>query len=85
MTSSTTAFVRFNYPPHAWPKAIGILTMAFGIGQMLGPIVTGAVSDATGSLSYMLLISAAALGVGAVIAACQRPLVACGSTFHSRS
>jgi MFS family permease len=75
VTSSTTAFVRFNFPSQAWAKAIGILTMAFGIGQMLGPIVTGAVSDATGSLSYMLLISSAALGVGAVIAACQRPLV----------
>ncbi len=74
MTSSTTAFVRFNYPAQAWPKAIGMLTMAFGIGQMLGPIVTGAVSDATGSLSYMLAMSAAMLAVGAVVAACQRPL-----------
>jgi MFS family permease len=74
VTSSTTAFVRFNYPPDAWPKAIGILTMAFGIGSMLGPIVTGAVSDATGSLSAMLAISAGLLGMGAIVAACQRPL-----------
>ena len=74
VTSSTTAFVRFNYPPDAWPKAIGILTMAFGIGSMLGPIVTGAVSDATGSLNSMLAISAGLLGLGAVVAACQRPL-----------
>jgi MFS family permease len=74
VTSSTTAFVRFNYPPDAWPKAIGILTMAFGIGSMLGPIVTGAVSDETGSLSSMLAISAGLLGLGAVVAACQQPL-----------
>jgi MFS family permease len=74
VTSSTTAFVRFNYPPDAWPKAIGILTMAFGIGSMLGPIVTGAVSDKTGSLGAMLAISAGLLGMGAVVAACQRPL-----------
>lgn len=74
VTSSTTAFVRFNFPSHAWPKAIGILTMAFGIGQMLGPIAAGAVSDATGDLDYMLLISSAMLALGAVVAACQRPL-----------
>jgi MFS family permease len=74
VTSSTTAFVRFNFPSEAWPKAIGILTMAFGTGQMLGPIVAGAVTDATGSLDYMLLISSAMLALGAVVAACQRPL-----------
>lgn len=75
VTSSTTAFVRFNYPSQAWPKAIGILTMAFGIGQMLGPIVTGAVSDATGSLDYVLAISSGLLMLGALVAACQKPLM----------
>jgi MFS family permease len=74
VTSSTTAFVRFNYPAHAWPKAIGILTMAFGTGQMLGPIVTGVITDATGRLDYVLVISAALLALGAIVAACQRPL-----------
>jgi MFS family permease len=74
VTSSTTAFVRFNFAPQAWPKAIGVLTMAFGIGQMLGPIVTGALTDATGSLRDMLAISAAMLALGAVVAAFQRPV-----------
>jgi predicted MFS family arabinose efflux permease len=74
VTSSTTAFVRFNFPPQAWPKAIGILTMAFGIGQMLGPIIAGAVSDATGGLELMLVFSAAMLALGAMITACQKPL-----------
>jgi predicted MFS family arabinose efflux permease len=74
VTSSTTAFVRFNYPPDAWPWAIGVLTMAFGIGSMLGPIATGAVTDATGSLGTSLLIAAAMLALGAMVAACQRPL-----------
>jgi predicted MFS family arabinose efflux permease len=79
VTSSTTAFVRFNYPPDAWPWAIGVLTMAFGIGSMLGPIATGAVTDATGSLGTSLLIAAAMLGLGAMVAACQRPLAQSGS------
>ena len=89
VTSSTTAFVRFNYPPDAWPKAIGILTMAFGIGSMLGPIVTGAVSDATGSLSSMLAISAGLLGLGAVVAACSAAagalMSACASFIAQRA
>jgi MFS family permease len=74
VTSSTTAFARFNYPASAWPKAIGVLTMAFGVGSMLGPILTGAVSDATGNLRSMLAISAGLLALGALVAACQKPL-----------
>ena len=37
VVASTTAFVRFNYPPAAWPTAIAAMTIAFGIGQTLGP------------------------------------------------
>jgi predicted MFS family arabinose efflux permease len=32
IVGSTTAFVRFNYPPAAWPKGIAAMTIAFGIG-----------------------------------------------------
>ena len=42
VVGSTTAFVRFNYPPAAWPTAIAAMTIAFGIGQTLGPIAVGA-------------------------------------------
>ena len=38
VVGSTTAFVRFNYPPQAWPTAIAALTISFGIGQTLGAI-----------------------------------------------
>jgi predicted MFS family arabinose efflux permease len=71
---STTAFVRFNYPPAAWPKGIAAMTIAFGIGQTLGPTVVGAVTDAFGSLSYALNASAALLALGAIAAAFQRRL-----------
>ena len=37
VVGSTTAFVRFNYPPQAWPTAIAAMTISFGIGQTLGP------------------------------------------------
>ena len=74
VVGSTTAFVRFNYPPSAWPKGIAAMTIAFGIGQTLGPIAVGAVTDAFGSLSYALNVSAAMLAVGAIAAAFQRKL-----------
>ncbi|RYE39623.1 MAG: YbfB/YjiJ family MFS transporter, partial [Hyphomicrobiales bacterium] len=71
---STTAFVRANYPPQLWPKAIALMTIAFGLGQIVGPVVTGAITDAFGSLRYALAISAAALALGAAISALQKPL-----------
>ena len=71
VVGSTTAFVRFNYPPAAWPTSIAALTIAFGIGQTLGPIVVGAITDAMGSLSFALNVSAAMLAAGAVLCAFQ--------------
>jgi predicted MFS family arabinose efflux permease len=71
VVGSTTAFVRLNYPPAAWPTAIAALTIAFGIGQTLGPIAVGAITDVMGSLSYALNVSAAMLAVGAILSAFQ--------------
>ena len=59
VVGSTTAFVRLNYPPAEWPAGIAALTIAFGIGQTLGPIAVGAITDAVGSLSSALNVSAA--------------------------
>jgi predicted MFS family arabinose efflux permease len=74
VVGSTTAFVRFNYPPASWPTAIAAMTISFGIGQTLGPIVVGAITDAVGSLSFALNISAAMLAAGAILSAFQRKL-----------
>lgn len=74
VTTATTAFARLNYPPAAWPKAIGIITIMFSLGQALGPFATGAITDATGSLTYALYLSTSALVLGGVLCALQRPL-----------
>jgi predicted MFS family arabinose efflux permease len=74
VVGSTTAFVRFNYPPAAWPTAIAAMTIAFGIGQTLGPVVTGAITDALGSLSYALNAGAVMLALGALASAFQKRL-----------
>ena len=74
VVGSTTAFVRFNYPPAGWPAGIAAMTIAFGIGQTLGPIAVGAITDAMGSLSYALNVSAGLLAIGAIAAAFQKKL-----------
>jgi predicted MFS family arabinose efflux permease len=76
VVGSTTAFVRFNYPPAAWPAGIAAMTISFGIGQTLGPIAVGAITDAMGSLSYALNVSAAMLAAGAILSVFQGKLVA---------
>jgi predicted MFS family arabinose efflux permease len=76
VVGSTTAFVRFNYPPSAWPAGIAAMTISFGIGQTLGPIAVGAITDAMGSLSYALNVSAAMLAAGAILSVFQGKLVA---------
>jgi predicted MFS family arabinose efflux permease len=72
VVGSTTAFVRYNYPAESWPTAIAAMTIAFGIGQTLGPIVVGAITDAVGSLSFALNVSAAMLALGALLSAFQK-------------
>ena len=74
VVTATTAFSRLNYPPDAWPKVIGIMTITFGLGQTIGPFLTGAITDATGSLSYALNFSVAVLAIGAVLAFFQKSL-----------
>ncbi len=69
-----TAFTRFNYPPAQWSKVIGGMTVAFSIGQIVGPVITGAITDFTGSLTSALVVSAAALLLGGAVSAFQKPL-----------
>ncbi|WP_314958819.1 YbfB/YjiJ family MFS transporter [Bradyrhizobium cosmicum] len=83
VVNSTTAFVRFNYPHEVWPTAIAAMTISFGIGQTLGPIAVGAITDALGSLSYALNVSAALLALGAVAALCQRKVEVGAERPHS--
>jgi predicted MFS family arabinose efflux permease len=78
IVGSTTAFVRLNAPPSAWPKGIAAMTIAFGIGQTLGPTAVGAITDAFGNLSYALNASALMLALGALATAFQQRLARAG-------
>jgi len=76
VVASTTAFVRRNVPPPAWGRAIGTLTVSFGVGQTLGPVAIGALNDALGGLAGGLAISSGLLLLGAGIGLLQRDRMA---------
>ncbi|MGI9304826.1 MAG: YbfB/YjiJ family MFS transporter [Gammaproteobacteria bacterium] len=49
-------------------RIIGIMTAAFGLGQIVGPVFAGVVSDATGSFLLPSLTAVAALCIAALLA-----------------
>lgn len=70
--AAVTSFARRNSPPHAWTAAIGALTVSFGLGQCLGPIVSGALSDLAGGVEFGLTISISLLAVAALVGIAQK-------------
>ena len=70
--TAVTSFVRRTAPPEAWTKAIAALTVAFGIGQCVGPILSGHLSDGPEGVRTGLQVSAAVLFASAVVIAFQR-------------
>lgn len=74
--ASTTAMVRHNLPPADWPAGISAFTIVFAAGQIVGPTIVGWIADGAGGLQRGLVFSALALGAGALLAWCQRPLPA---------
>jgi predicted MFS family arabinose efflux permease len=74
VVASTTALVRHNLAPAAWPAGIAAFTIVFAAGQIVGPSLVGAVADRGGGLVGGFVLSAALLALGAVLAARQRPL-----------
>jgi predicted MFS family arabinose efflux permease len=51
---------------------LAVMTAVFGIGQIVGPVFAGALSDVTGSFVLPSMAAAAALVVGAVLAMAAR-------------
>ncbi len=68
VVASTTALVRHNLPPAAWPAGISMFTTVFAFGQIVGPTVVGWIADGPGGLQRGLTFSACALLVGALLA-----------------
>jgi predicted MFS family arabinose efflux permease len=70
--AAVTSFARRIVKPHAVTAAIAILTVAFGIGQCVGPVLSGALSDGPNGLRAGLWLSVVILALATVVAALQR-------------
>jgi predicted MFS family arabinose efflux permease len=74
VVASTTALVRHQLPPAAWPGGIAAFTIVFAAGQIVGPSLVGGVADGPGGLARGFVLSAALLALGSLLALGQRPL-----------
>jgi predicted MFS family arabinose efflux permease len=72
VVAAITAFVRKNMKEEQWAAALGAATVAFGLGQTISPFATGAITDFTGQLSSVLLVSAGLLVAASAIGSMQR-------------
>lgn len=54
--------------PDRQRQSFALITAAFGVGQIAGPVIAGVLLDRTGSFAPPSLIAAAALGVGSALA-----------------
>ncbi len=59
-------------PAHAITASIGVLTVAFALGQCAGPVLAGVISDGPAGVRAGLIVSAAILSVGILVSLTQR-------------
>jgi predicted MFS family arabinose efflux permease len=68
---AVTAFARKATRPHAWTAVIAVFTVAFGLGQCIGPVLSGALSDGPSGVRAGLWLSVGLLAAGSIIAVFQ--------------
>lgn len=71
--AAMTIVVQRQLPPSSWTAALSLMTVGFASGQTVGPILAGAISDATGRIEEGFWVSAVLLGVAACVSLVQRP------------
>jgi MFS family permease len=49
--TAATVLARRLLPSHAWTAGIALLTVAFSVGQAIGPPVSGLLSDTSGGIT----------------------------------
>lgn len=70
--AAVSSFARRSVEPHALTAAIAALTIAFGIGQCIGPVLSGALSDGPDGVRTGLWLSVGILVAGILMAILQR-------------
>lgn len=71
VVTAVTAVAHRALPPHQWTPAIVTLTIAFSLGQCLGPVVAGALSDTAGGVRAGLTLSVGILAAATLLALTQ--------------
>jgi predicted MFS family arabinose efflux permease len=71
VVAAVTALARRAARSHAWTAVIGVFTVAFGLGQCIGPVLSGALSDGPGGVRIGLWLSVGLLAVAGAIAVFQ--------------
>ena len=74
--TAVTSFARKNLDQPAWGRAFAMFTTVFALGQIVGPVLAGIVSDAAGSVAQGMAMAGLVLLAGAATASLQRPLIA---------
>ena len=69
--TAVTAFARRVYEPQLWTISIAALTVAFALGQCLGPVLAGVISDGPSGVRAGLMLSVVILAAGALLAVAQ--------------
>jgi hypothetical protein len=72
ITAAVTGAVRHHLPAEQWAPAIAGLTAAFGVGQCVGPVLSGALSDGPSGLQAGLLAGTVLLALSTAVALRQR-------------
>ncbi len=72
--AAVTAFCRGNLAGRQLGPAIALFTVVFSVGQIIGPVAAGALSDRTGGTGAGMAAGAIILLAGAAVALLQRPL-----------
>jgi predicted MFS family arabinose efflux permease len=70
--TAATILARRMLPAHGWTSGIALLTVAFSVGQAIGPLVAGLLSDMDGGIRLGLWLSEGLLLLAGVIALSQR-------------
>ena len=71
VVAAVTAFARKAARPHAWTAVIAAFTVVFGLGQSVGPILSGALSDGPSGIRSGLWLSVGLLAAGSIVAVFQ--------------
>lgn len=69
--SAVTAFIRKSRSSENWTATIGRFTVFFGLGQCVGPLFAGYLSDSPSGTRLGLLVSTIALMFAAIVALLQ--------------